>query len=112
MRNIESRCQSVGENIVGNNEALRRVLKYMEAVAPTDSTVLSSGETGKGKELIAKAAASDLADEIYTPSAWAPASPLESRRELTNWTDGGLKIRVPLGKSRRSLEQEDVTWLE
>jgi formate hydrogenlyase transcriptional activator len=46
--------QNFGE-IVGESAALRRVLKQVEAVAPTDSTVLILGETGTGKELIARA---------------------------------------------------------
>jgi formate hydrogenlyase transcriptional activator len=43
------------EEIVGNSAELRRVLKLVETVAPTDSTVLIYGETGTGKELIARA---------------------------------------------------------
>src|SRR5216683_99410 len=43
------------EAIVGSSEALRRVLSQISKVAPTDSTVLISGETGTGKELIASA---------------------------------------------------------
>src|SRR5712692_1837374 len=43
------------EEIVGSSEALRRVLRQVSKVAPTDSTVLISGETGTGKELIARA---------------------------------------------------------
>jgi formate hydrogenlyase transcriptional activator len=43
------------EEIVGKSEALRRVLTDIETVAPTDSTVLIYGETGTGKELIARA---------------------------------------------------------
>jgi formate hydrogenlyase transcriptional activator len=43
------------EQIVGNSPALRRVLELVETVAPNDSTVLLLGETGTGKELIARA---------------------------------------------------------
>ncbi|HYY05583.1 MAG TPA: sigma 54-interacting transcriptional regulator [Candidatus Limnocylindria bacterium] len=42
-------------SIVGQNPALRRVLQQVEMVAPTDSTVLVLGETGTGKELVARA---------------------------------------------------------
>ena len=42
-------------DIVGESAALREVLKKVETVAPTDSTVLICGETGTGKELIARA---------------------------------------------------------
>src|SRR5690348_8157610 len=42
------------EEIVGKSEALLRVLREIETVAPTDSTVLIYGETGTGKELIAR----------------------------------------------------------
>src|SRR5713226_221145 len=41
--------------IVGNSDALRRVLDMVRLVAPTDATVLINGETGTGKELIAEA---------------------------------------------------------
>jgi formate hydrogenlyase transcriptional activator len=41
--------------IVGQSSALKQVLKQVETVAPTDSTVLLIGETGTGKELIARA---------------------------------------------------------
>jgi PAS domain S-box-containing protein len=41
------------KDIVGNSEAIRTVLKQIEQVAPTDSTVLIQGETGTGKELVA-----------------------------------------------------------
>ena len=43
------------EEIVGDSAALRRVLGQVELVAPTDATVLILGETGTGKELVARA---------------------------------------------------------
>ena len=43
------------EDIVGKSPALQRVLDQVRIVAPTDSTVLLHGETGTGKELIARA---------------------------------------------------------
>jgi formate hydrogenlyase transcriptional activator len=43
------------EEIIGESRALKQVLKQVETVAPTDSTVLILGETGSGKELVARA---------------------------------------------------------
>ncbi len=51
----EIRTELNFDEIVGKSEALRRVLTLVETVAPTDSTVLIYGETGTGKELIARA---------------------------------------------------------
>src|SRR6266436_9825310 len=46
---------SMFEDVVGSSEALRKVLRQVTKVAPADSTVLILGETGTGKELIARA---------------------------------------------------------
>ena len=43
------------EEIIGQSEPVRRLLKQVEQVAPTDATVLIRGETGTGKELLARA---------------------------------------------------------
>ena len=51
----EIRSEMHFEQIVGSSHALRHVLELVETVAPSDSTVLLLGETGTGKELIARA---------------------------------------------------------
>lgn len=51
----EIRSEMYFEQIVGSSPALRHVLELVETVAPSDSTVLLLGETGTGKELIARA---------------------------------------------------------
>ncbi len=51
----EIRSEMNFDEIVGEGASLRAVLKQVETVAPTDSTVLITGETGTGKELIARA---------------------------------------------------------
>src|SRR6516162_8675788 len=51
----ESRSEANFEGIVGQSAALREVLEQVETVATSDATVLLLGETGTGKELIARA---------------------------------------------------------
>jgi formate hydrogenlyase transcriptional activator len=51
----EIRSEMNFENIIGKSPALMHVLEMVETVAPNDSTVLLLGETGTGKELIARA---------------------------------------------------------
>jgi formate hydrogenlyase transcriptional activator len=51
----EIRTEYNFEEIIGESTVLKRILKQVETVAPTDSTVLILGETGTGKELIARA---------------------------------------------------------
>jgi len=69
-------------NIVGESPALQRVLKDVQIVAPTDSTVLIQGETGTGKELVAHAI-HDLSSRskrsfVQVNCASIPATLLES----------------------------------
>ena len=51
----EFRSEMGFEQIIGNSTTLKHVLQQVETVAPSDSTVLLLGETGTGKELIARA---------------------------------------------------------
>ena len=51
----EIRSELNFEEIIGESSAIKKVLKQVDVVAPTDSTVLILGETGTGKELLARA---------------------------------------------------------
>jgi formate hydrogenlyase transcriptional activator len=51
----EIRTDNRFEEIIGNSRILKSLLKQVETVAPTDSTVMIYGETGTGKELLARA---------------------------------------------------------
>ncbi len=54
MSDIKDRTEDGFKDFIGESKALRRVLDDIETVAPTSSTVLIYGETGTGKELIAR----------------------------------------------------------
>jgi formate hydrogenlyase transcriptional activator len=54
MSEMENRIEDDFKDIIGKSKALRRVLDDIETVAPTSSSVLIYGETGTGKELIAR----------------------------------------------------------
>lgn len=57
------------ENVIGKSKALRDVLEMVKKVAPTQATVLITGDSGTGKELIARAihALSDRSDQLFLP---------------------------------------------
>jgi PAS domain S-box-containing protein len=52
---VESDVVHTFDEMVGNSAALKLILRQIEVVAPTDSTVMILGETGTGKELVARA---------------------------------------------------------
>lgn len=78
----EIRLEHDHENIIGNSDVLKYVLFRVEQIAPTDTTVLILGETGTGKELIARAIhnASNRKDRpmIKVDCASLPANLIES----------------------------------
>jgi formate hydrogenlyase transcriptional activator len=57
------------EEIVGNSEALRRVLREIETVAPADSAVLFAARPSTGKKLIARASTTSARGSL-TPSSY------------------------------------------
>ncbi len=79
---IEREIHAGSTGIIGTSQGIRAVLEQVSVVAPTDSTVLIQGETGTGKELIAKAI-HDMSSRSKSPfvtlnCAAIPAGLLES----------------------------------
>ncbi len=91
---------SMFEEIIGSSAALRRVLVHVAKVAPTDSTVLITGETGTGKELIARAVRkrSLRADHAFVSVNCAAIPPALIASELFGYEKGAFT-----GASQRRL---------
>src|SRR3989475_3661579 len=70
---------SMHEEIVGSSQALRAVISQVDKVAPTDSTVLIFGETGTGKELVAR-----HSQPVKTPGSRFHSSKLRSNSAFSD----------------------------
>jgi formate hydrogenlyase transcriptional activator len=83
---------SMFEEIVGSSDALRRVLSMVSKVAPTESTVLITGETGTGKELVARAIhkRSDRAARAFVAVSCAAIAPSLVTSELFGYEKGAF----------------------
>jgi DNA-binding NtrC family response regulator len=110
----EIRSELGFEEIVGRSEALRRVLEQVKTVAPADSTVLISGETGTGKELIARAvhnlSARRSGPFVKVNCAAIPASLLES--ELFGHEKGSFTGAVAQKIGRFELAHRGTLFLD
>jgi len=102
------------ENIIGNSDALKYVLYRVEQVAITDATVMILGETGTGKELIARAihnsSARRLRPLIKVNCASLPASLIES--ELFGHEKGAFTGAVARKKGRFELAHGSSLFLD
>jgi formate hydrogenlyase transcriptional activator len=102
------------ENIVGNSPTLRHVLELVETVAPNDSTVLLLGETGTGKELIARAIhdASRRKDRTFVKMNCAaiPTGLLES--ELFGHEKGAFTGAIAQKVGRLELADQGTLFLD
>ena len=100
--------------IVGESSTLRGVLKKVETVAPTDSTVLLCGETGTGKELIARAihnlSARDERTLVKLNCAAIPTGLLES--ELFGHEKGAFTGAVATRVGRFELAHQGTLLLD
>jgi PAS domain S-box-containing protein len=108
--NVENRF----EDIVGESAGLRQVLKQIETVAPTDATVLIQGETGTGKELLARAIhrLSTRSERTFIKlnCAAIPAGLLES--ELFGHEKGAFTGAIARKMGRLELAHEGTLFLD
>ncbi|MFP5276739.1 MAG: sigma 54-interacting transcriptional regulator [Acidobacteriota bacterium] len=102
------------EDIVGESTGLRNVLRQIETVAPTDATVLIQGETGTGKELLARAIhrLSPRADRTFIKlnCAAIPAGLIES--ELFGHEKGAFTGAIARKIGRLELAHEGTLFLD
>ena len=102
------------EDIVGESTGLRNVLRQIETVAPTDATVLIQGETGTGKELLARAVhrLSPRSERTFIKlnCAAIPAGLLES--ELFGHEKGAFTGAIARKIGRLELAHEGTLFLD
>ena len=110
----EVRAEHGSGDIVGESAALRAVLRLVETVAPTDSTVLVCGQTGTGKELVARAV-HDLSDRksrlfVKLNCAAIPTGLLES--ELFGHERGAFTGAIAQRVGRFELAHQGTLFLD
>ncbi len=102
------------EEIVGASPALKTVLSHVSKVAPTDSTVLISGETGTGKELIARAIHkhSRRAERAFVSLNCAATPPSLIASELFGHEKGAFTGAVQQRRGRFELAHSGTIFLD
>ena len=109
-----SQARRLGEHVIGNSPAFDWVVQQVERVAPTDSAVLICGETGTGKELVARAI-HNLSSRRHAPfvklnCAAIPATLLES--ELFGHERGAFTGAVAQQLGRFQLADRGTVFLD
>ncbi len=105
---------SMFEEIVGSSPALQATLTSISMVAPTDSTVLVSGETGTGKELIARAIhrRSRRADRAFVSVNCAAIPPALIASELFGHEKGAFTGAMQQRRGRFELAHQGTLFLD
>src|SRR5258707_2311767 len=105
---------SMFEEIVGTSPALKSVLSRISKVAPTDSTVLITGETGTGKELVARAIhrRSDRASRAFVSVNCAALAPTLISSELFGHEKGAFTGAVQRRLGRFELAEGGTIFLD
>ncbi len=109
-----SQARHLGPEMIGKSPALNRVIQLVERVAPTDSAVLICGETGTGKELVARAI-HNLSSRRHAPffkldCATIPAALMES--ELFGHERGAFTGAVTQQLGRFQLADRGTLFLD
>lgn len=102
------------EEIVGASPALKSVLSHVSKVAPTDSTVMISGETGTGKELVARAIHkhSRRADRAFVSLNCAATPPSLIASELFGHEKGAFTGAIQQRRGRFELAHSGTIFLD
>jgi two-component system response regulator HupR/HoxA len=128
----EAERQYEFENIIGQSEAMQQIFALMRKVIPTDTTVLLMGETGTGKELIARAihyngprkdklfvaqncaALSEtlLESELFGHTKGAFTGATADKKGLFELADGGTIFLDEIGDTTSALQQRLLRVLE
>ncbi|GAB4370478.1 MAG: sigma-54 dependent transcriptional regulator [Calditrichia bacterium] len=128
----EARTHYEFENIIGESEAMQRVFHLMRKVIPTDTTVLLYGETGTGKELIARAIHYNgprreklfvaqncaalpetlLESELFGHMKGAFTGATGTKKGLFELADGGTVFLDEIGDTSPSLQQRLLRVLQ
>ena len=105
---------SMFEEIVGTSPALQAVLVLVAKVAPTDSTVLITGETGTGKELIARAIhkRSSRAERVFVSVNCAAVPPSLIASELFGHEKGAFTDAIQQRPGRFELAEGGTIFLD